>query len=228
MKRTSRDFDYQWKQLPSNEIEFNEGRIKELLKLTKLSKKFFKGKKCLDAGCGSGRYTYAMKMLGADVTSFDISEEAIKICKTVNPNAYVFDIANLSEKRIFDFVFCWGVLHHTQNPRQSFSKVVSQVANEGLLHVMVYHKRYQYLYEEGRSGWNKWSTEERLEYCRVKVSKFGGDIHGWWDAHNPEYNFSYVPKQIKDWFKEENFRKIRLTKKANINMQGYFKGDKEV
>lgn len=223
----SRNFDYQWKQLPSNKIEFNENRIKELLKLTKLPKKFFKGKKCLDAGCGNGRYTYAMKMLGGDVTSFDVSEEAIKICETVNPNAYVFDIANLNEKRRFDFVFCWGVLHHTQNPRQSFSKVASQVANGGVLHVMVYHKDYQYPYEEGRTRWSEWSTQEKMDYCNKKTMDFG-DFHGWWDALNPRYNFSYAPKQIKKWFQEENFKRIRLTQKANINMQGYFKGDKRV
>ncbi|MCK4348727.1 MAG: hypothetical protein KAW47_08930, partial [Thermoplasmatales archaeon] len=109
-------------------------------------------------------------------------------------------------------------------PRQSFTKIASQVRNGGLLHVMVYNKKYQYPYEEGRAKWNEWSNQEKLEYCRAKVSKVGGDIHGWWDALNPTYNFSYLPKEIKKWFEEENFKKIRLTKRANINMQGYFKG----
>lgn len=219
----SKEFDFQWKQLATDKTEFNINRINEFLKTTKLPRQFFKNKRCLDVGCGNGRYTYAMMTLGADVTSFDISEEAIKVCKTINEKAYVFDISKLKENRIYDFVFCWGVLHHTRNPRENFSKVASQVKKDGMLHIMVYNKKYQYPYEEGRAKWNKWTDQERLDYCKAKAKELKQDVHGWYDALNPKYNFSYLPKEIKKWFEEENFKKIRLTQKANINIQGYFR-----
>ena len=59
------DFDYQWKNLPSKDIELNETRVKDFLSFTKIKPdKFIKDKYCLDAGCGSGRFSYAMQKLG--------------------------------------------------------------------------------------------------------------------------------------------------------------------
>ena len=88
------EFDYQWKNLPSKDIEYNDNRIQEFLSFTKLNpEKTILRSDCLDAGCGIGRYTYAMQKLGANsVKSIDISSEAIKKCKEINPNAFVFNI----------------------------------------------------------------------------------------------------------------------------------------
>jgi predicted RNA methylase len=67
------------------------------------------GKDCLDAGCGIGRYTYALQKLGArNVNSLDISQEAINKCKEINPNAFVFNIMNLLPNPIYDFVLSWA------------------------------------------------------------------------------------------------------------------------
>jgi len=219
-----RDFDYQWKNLPDKNIEYNDDRIKEFLNFTKLHSGDISGKYCLDAGCGSGRYTYAMMKLGAmRVDSFDISEEGVKKCQKINPTAYVFDIMNLKPNPIYDFVLSWGVLHHTAYPRKAFSKVASQVKKqEGTLHVMLYHKDTQKTYEEGRRLWKSLSQEERIMYCEEKAKSGGGTLHGWYDAFNPEYNFSFTEDETKKWFKEEGFSKIKLTKKYNINMQGKF------
>jgi 2-polyprenyl-3-methyl-5-hydroxy-6-metoxy-1,4-benzoquinol methylase len=223
-----RNFDYQWKNLPDRNIEYNDDRIKEFLNFTKLRSRDISGKYCLDAGCGSGRYTYAMMKLGAmRVDSFDISEEGVKKCQKINPTAYVFDIMNLKPNPIYDFVLSWGVLHHTADPRKAFSKVASQVKKqEGTLHVMLYHKNTQKPYEEGRKIWQSLSQEDRIQYCENKVKSGGGTIHGWYDAFNPEYNFSFTEDEIKKWFEEEGFSKIKLTQKYNINMQGKFGEEK--
>jgi len=219
------DFDYQWKNLPSKLIEYNKSRVKEFLNFTKLdSKKYIQGKCCLDAGCGNGRYTYAMLKLGAKkVVSYDISKEAIKKCKSINPNAVVKDIMELEPNHIYDFVLSWGVLHHTPNPREAFRRVASQVKKEtGILHVMIYNKNTQIRYAEGRRIWKKLSEEERIQYCKRKVEQYGGNIHGWYDAFNPTYNFSYSAEDIKKWFEEDGFYKIKLITKGNINMCGTF------
>jgi predicted RNA methylase len=72
------EFDYQWKNLPSEDIEYNDVRINEFLSFNKLNpEQSIQGKDCLDAGYGIGRYTYAMQKLGANkVNSLDISSEA--------------------------------------------------------------------------------------------------------------------------------------------------------
>lgn len=101
-----REFDYQWKNLPDPNIEYTEARIKELLDYTGLNRDFFRSKYCLDVGCGNGRWTWAMLQMKAKVDSFDISPEAVEQCKTINPDAYVFDILNLEPTEKYDFVLC--------------------------------------------------------------------------------------------------------------------------
>lgn len=218
------DFDYQWKNLPSKFIEYNNDRVKEFLKLTGLRPEDIRAKNCLDAGCGNGRYTYAMLELAAEkVVSYDVSEEAIEKCKNINPNAFVKDIMTLVPNPVYDFVLSWGVLHHTPNPREAFKRVASQVKKEnGILHIMLYHKDTQQLYEEGRIIWPDLSEEERIKYCEDKIKRCGSTIHGWYDALNPTYNFSYYEEQIRSWFEEEGFCKIKLITKYNINMNGRF------
>ena len=220
------EFDYQWKNLPSEDIEYNDLRVKEFLSFTKLKpEKNILGKDCLDAGCGIGRYTYAMQKLGANkVNSIDISSEAINKCKEINPNAFVFNIKNLLPNPIYDFVLSWGVLHHLQDPRDAFTKVASQVRKEnGKLHVMLYHKDTQKVYEEGRKLWPELSLDQRIDYCKKKVQSYGGTVHGWFDAYNPTYNWGFTEKEIKNWFKEEGFSNIKLVSKFNINMNGEYR-----
>ena len=235
-------------------FECNNDRVKEFLKFTGLkswySKDFaigkyrfdldikslykkdslIKNKICLDAGCGPGRWTCAMQRLGAKkIDSFDLSEEAVKRCKKINSNAYVFDIWDLKPNPVYDFVLSWGVLHHTKNTRQAFSKVASQVKKGGMLHVMIYNKENDWAYEgfrgdtcvEKHEYWITLSDQEKIKLCEDMVKKRGGNIHIWFDSLNPTYNWSHSSDEIESWFKEEGFSEIKLRMiKQNINMNG--------
>lgn len=236
------DFDEQWANFMKEEnltahkgqYDFTDKRVEEFLKFTGIKpwyKKdsFIKDKKCLDAGCGPGRWTYAMQRLGAvKVDSFDISPEAIKRCKEINPNAYVFDILDLKPNPAYDFVLSWGVLHHTKDTRTAFSKVVSQVKKGGMLHVMIYNKVNDKYYDGFRGDacvekhkiWVEMTMEEKIALCKEKVRTVGSDIHGWFDAFNPEFNWSHSTDEVKKWFEEEGFTDIKFKEKPNINMNG--------
>ena len=85
---------------------------------------------------------------------------------------------------------------------------------------MVYHKDTQKIYEEGRRIWHTLNHGEKHDYCNKMIEKHRGNLHGWWDAFNPKYNWSYTPNEVKGWFKSEGFRKVKLTQKYNINMKG--------
>ena len=139
-----------------------------------------KGKICLDAGCGPGRWTYAIQQLGAKkVDSFDISAEAIKRCKQINPNAYVDNILELKPNPVYDFVLSWGVLHHNKNTREGFRNVASQVKQGGMLHIMVYNKKYDHEYDgyrgdtsiEKHKEWEKLSFEEKIKFVKIKLKR---------------------------------------------------------
>jgi len=228
------DFDEQWKNVMDEEhfnemkgkFDFTQKRVEEFQKLTDIKDNGLSGKICLDAGCGPGRWTYAMQQLGAQkVDSFDVSSEAIKRCKEINPDAYVGSIFDLKPNTLYDFVLSWGVLHHNKNTREAFSKVASQVKKGGLLHIMVYDKKYDHEYDgyrgetsiEKHKEWEKLSFEGKIKICENKVITIGGDIHGWFDAFNPEVNFSFTPEEVKKWFEAEGFHKIKLRVKSHFN-----------
>ena len=240
------DFDYQWENLlgkgvltnEKDKFECNQKRVKEFLELTGIKPWYkkdslIKDKNCLDAGCGPGRWTCAMQKLGAkNVDSFDLSEQAVNRCQQINPNAHVFDIWNLKPNPVYDFVLSWGVLHHTKNTREAFSKVASQVKKDGMLHVMVYNKENDWAYEgfrgktcvEKHKYWITLSDDEKIEMCKKMVKKYKGNIHGWFDALNPMYNWSHSVEEIEQWFEEEGFTEIKLRMvKQNINMNGILK-----
>tara|TARA_B110001454_G_C12645477_1_gene403091 strand:+ start:69 stop:797 length:729 start_codon:yes stop_codon:yes gene_type:complete len=240
------DFDHQWKNLLGKDVltneedkfECNQKRVKEFLELTGIKPWYkkdslIKDKNCLDAGCGPGRWTCAMQKLGAKkVDSFDLSEQAVNRCQQINPDAHVFDIWNLKPNPVYDFVLSWGVLHHTKNTREAFSKVASQVKKDGMLHVMVYNKENDWAYEgfrgetclEKHKYWITLSDEEKIRMCEKMVKKYNGNVHGWFDAFNPTYNWSHSVEEVKKWFEEEGFTDIKLRMvKQNINMNGILK-----
>ncbi len=179
------DFDEQWKEVMGEgyvdlstgliknqgKFDFIQERVEEFKKLTGLKDNGLAGKICLDAGCGPGRWTYAIQQLGAKkVDSFDISSEAIKLCKKINPNAHLDDILALKPNPVYDFVLSWGVLHHNRNTREAFAKVSSQVKRGGMLHIMVYNKKFDHEYDgyrgdtsiEKHKEWEKLSFEEKI------------------------------------------------------------------
>lgn len=99
--------------------------------------------------------------------------------------------------------------------------VAQQVRKKGVLHIMVYHSDTQKVYEEeGRAIWSSMNYDEKIDYCSRMFFKYGGDLHGWWDALNPIFNWSWHEDEVKRWFQEEGFTSIKLVKKYNINMNG--------
>lgn len=83
-----------------------------------------KGKTALDAGCGGGRYTVALKRLGfSKVVGVDFSKEGIRDAecrvRLLGSNRVAFKRADVLHlpypEGSFDFVFSNGVLHHTKD-----------------------------------------------------------------------------------------------------------------
>ena len=83
------------------------------------------GKTFLDIGCGSGLMSLAARRLGAKVLSFDYDQNSVE-CTRFLKELYFKDDINwtIEEGSVlnkdylrsigkFDFVYSWGVLHHT-------------------------------------------------------------------------------------------------------------------
>ena len=106
-----------------------------------------KGLQVLDLGCGSGVFSCLLSEAGADVTAVDLTEAAVKLTRdsskifgcpvrVTQMNAESLGIGEAS----FDYVFSWGVLHHTPVPRRAYGEVARILKPGGSGIIMVYHK----------------------------------------------------------------------------------------
>jgi SAM-dependent methyltransferase len=99
----------------------------------------------LEVGCGAGRFTEIMLAAGAVVSSLDYSS-AVDACYAnhgADPRLSVVqgDLFALPfEPGTFDFVFCYGVLQHTPDPKKAFFSLVPYLKPGGCLAVDSYRK----------------------------------------------------------------------------------------
>lgn len=114
-----------WKQTPSLLRDRFERNGIDIARL--------RGKSALDAGCGGGRYTFALRSLGASpVLGFDVSPLNVKTgCERAH-EAGITDV-DFQEGNVldlpfedgrFDIVFSNGVLHHTRDWERGIKETV--------------------------------------------------------------------------------------------------------
>ena len=109
------------------------------------------GKSFLDVGCGSGIFSLAAKNLGAEVYSFDIDSNSVSCTRKLKSSYYendenwkiksgsVLDREFIREVGLHDFVYCWGVAHHTGAMMKAFENLSELVNEGGQLFLAVYN-----------------------------------------------------------------------------------------
>ena len=107
---------------------------------------WLQGKRVLDAGCGSGRYSVAIATHGAsEVHAIDISESGLKEAKQRTKAYPAIKFKRGSVLNIpfpdnhFDLVWCAGVIHHTTDFHKGISEVSRVVKKrDGKLFLLLY------------------------------------------------------------------------------------------
>jgi len=224
IKQTLESFDWQWDKFNSGKAlkddqEFMKTLPDYLQKLTGLDKNWFKGKKVLDLGCGSGRFSYGLLSLGAKVTSADYSQAGVKatqlLCKEFGENhtAIQRNILEWDEVMDFDLVFSFGVLHHTGNSYKAIINATKKVKKGGHIYIMVYgfpgtpdECGSIALYEEVRHLTRNRSFEEKKNYC---IQRFGEHAHGWFDAISPRINDLLTKEEVEEMLLNLGFKNVR-------------------
>ncbi len=106
------------------------------------------GKKILEVGCGTGQVAnYLAAQTNNDVWGLDLGINSLKLAKNfaeenlIHNATYVhgdlFDDIFKEEK--FDVIYCSGVLHHTNMPRQGFEKLVKLLKPGGIIIIGLYN-----------------------------------------------------------------------------------------
>ena len=180
-QQVQRSFNHEHaRYLDSRYLHFTPRLVEQWLDDVKLPADYFKGKLVLDAGCGSGRWAYAMALLGATVVAVDFTDAGVAVTHEAtmwleNVTVLQADIARLPFRHDrFDCVVSWGVLHHTPDTKTSFDRLVPLVKRGGTLYVMVYekHNSWKFVWTDLlRRGLRLVSDRLRYRLCRFLIIK---------------------------------------------------------
>jgi len=108
----------------------------------------WQGKEVLEVGCGAGSDLIMFSFNKANIMGIDLSPESAEIARTrlglhnLSARVMVADAECLPfEDNTFDFVYSWGVLHHTTNTNMAIKEIHRVLKPHGHSCVMLYHKK---------------------------------------------------------------------------------------
>ena len=102
------------------------------------------GKKVLEVGCGMGLHTELMARAGAQVTAIDISPTSVAATRArlqvrgVTAEVRELDAETIDFDEEFDFIWSWGVIHHSSRTGRVLRNLYAALKPGGELRFMVY------------------------------------------------------------------------------------------
>lgn len=109
------------------------------------------GKKVLEIGCGLGAHTEALCRLGAVVSSIDLAPMSVKVTrKRLNLKGLDAEVIEADAEKLpfvtehFDYVWSWGVIHHSPNTVQCAKEIARVLKPGGRIGIMLYHRNSLY------------------------------------------------------------------------------------
>jgi SAM-dependent methyltransferase len=137
---TASSFGWQWQHFTQTDTKYEEQFLRWIAPVTR---EFFQDKVVIEGGCGKGRHTQLAASWGArDVVGVDLSDavETAFAATRELPNCHIIqaDIYHLPLKRVFDYAFSVGVLHHLPDPKGGFLSLASRVKAGGHISAWVY------------------------------------------------------------------------------------------
>jgi ubiquinone/menaquinone biosynthesis C-methylase UbiE len=142
-------YETAWTSYSERTYDHSLDLIHKRLRANGMDADFFRGKKCLDGGCGTGRFAIAMAQLGAEQSvGIDIGTRSLNFA---NKQKERLGLANVSfremsadnlefEDGYFNVVISNGVLHHIEDTERGLSEHLRVLRNGGLFWLYLYGK----------------------------------------------------------------------------------------
>lgn len=171
--------------------------------------KKYKDKRILIAGCGAGSRLFDMYFHDANITAIDQSENAIEFIRSQfiemdyePPELIAGDLLNVElPSDEFDYILCYGVLHHTTNPETILTKFNKWLKGSGEVELLLYHRNSFVRIE--REVVEK--LNNILNIGQLLPTDFKQRIE-WWDKYeNPVWE-TYTKDEAEQMVKEAGFK----------------------
>ncbi len=135
------DFAFQWEHLTGAFRKYS-GIHLECFNRFGISPDNMKGKICLDAGSGEGRLAGICLGQADLVIGVELSEAIVQAANKFDTKKFIPIQASIDSMPIHnesvDFLFCWGVLHHSKYPHLSLKEMWRVLKPGGELYIWVY------------------------------------------------------------------------------------------
>lgn len=162
--------------------------------------------KVLDIGCGWGSSSILLSNLFKKVHAIDLSSTSVEkakknisYAKKNNIKLDRFDAENLNIKNTYDFVYSWGVIHHSENPSKIYHNIFNCLKKDGNFMIMVYNKNCSTYWLKGF-----YYLFIKLKFLKGynldSVQKFFTDGY---------YHKAYVPSKLIDEFRTIGFKNLK-------------------
>lgn len=187
----------------------------KILSLANLNLEKLKNKKVLVAGCGTGEKVKVLTDNDISVVAFDFSKTQLNKAKESVSNKSLVkffkkDIINedLLDLGKFDVVLCLGVLHHTEDPKKGFAKLVKLLNKNGVIIVGLYHKyarlRYRIIRFLLKLFLNKKKLYLFIKKYQDKLFFLKASLPVLLDRYVVPYESYHTLKEVKTWFLKED------------------------
>jgi len=176
--------------------------FEKIIDFTKLGEK-----DVLEIGVGNGSHAQILATESKSFTGIDITEYAIESVENrmklnkINAQIIQMDAEKMEFKdQSFDFVWSWGVIHHSSNTEKIIKEIHRVLRDEGEAVIMVYHRGF----------WNYYFIpffRSILDGSLFKEKSLELVVQNYTDGAIARY---YTPK---DWEKlvEDNFQLINIS-----------------
>jgi ubiquinone/menaquinone biosynthesis C-methylase UbiE len=177
----------------------------------------------LDAGCGTGQLACLLSVKNRQVLGLDFSEKSLargeELKEKLKLDNVTFRQANLLEleagNQRFDYIFCNGVLHHTNNPYLGFQNIV-RFAKSGTYIIVGLYNSYGRLRLRVKRRWVNWKYRDRKEKTReaiqemlVKDEKDTEKQDTWYqDQYLHPHELSHTIAELLGWYRKHDIEYI--------------------
>ena len=168
-----------------------------------------KGKRVLDAGCGTGIFSIIFARNGAaEVIGLDISPGSLTTARHLKDNFKLdnvhFQQADMLQlpfpNQSFDIVWAWGTVHHTLNPWQAMEELLRVLKPGGSILLAIYTKtKITFLHEIIRKTLIKTSRKTWQPLAKI-MAFFRGPVVAIFKKREKSRQGEKLEELIFDWY----------------------------